>query len=147
MRRGPGSKVYIICDTLTTNTVQFGLTLASSGKSSTFSIKGIGPSPMKKAARKTMRLAKGRKPIFSNIEVVEVRILVDVAKYSVVVAKDVVISVPLFDPLWHSSKFSFKRKNTATPIIERQMKISDMISNTLLPNLSIHTVVATDPMT
>ena len=144
MRRGPGSKVYIICDTLTTNTVQFGLTLASSGKSSTFSIKGIGPSPMKKAARKTMRLAKGRKPIFSNIEVV---ILVDVAEYSVVVAKDVVISVPLFDPLWHSSKFSFKRKNTATPIIERQMKISDMISNTLLPNLSIHTVVATDPMT
>ena len=86
---------------------------------------------MKKAARKTMRLAKGR----------------NVAEYSVVVAKDVVISVPLFDPSWHSSQFSFKRKNTATPIIERQMKISDMISTTLLPTLSIHTVVATDPMT
>ena len=118
MRRGPGSKVYIICDTLTTNAVQFGLTLASSGKSSTFSMKGIGPSPMKKATRKTMRLAKGRKPIFSNIKVVEVGILVDVGEYSVVVAKDVVISVSLFDPSWHSSQFSFKRKNTATPIIE-----------------------------
>ena len=62
--------VYIISYNLyVIHTVQFGLTLASSGKSSTFSMKGIGPSPMKKAARKTMRLTKGRKPIFFKIRI------------------------------------------------------------------------------
>ena len=51
-------------------------------------------------------------------------------------------------PVWHSSpQDSFNLKKTATPIMEMQMKASEMISRIFRPSLSIITVVKPVPAT
>ena len=114
--------------------------LASGGISSLLRIQGMGPNPREKAAMKTMRLAKGRKPTLSTV-----LLATNTSTPAVVVVEArVVITVVVSS---HSSQVSYRVKNTATPTMEMQMNKSEMIKRILLPNLSMTRAVANVPTT
>ena len=114
--------------------------LASGGISSLLRIQGMGPNPREKAAMKTMRLAKGRKPTLSTV-----LLATNTSTPAVVVVEArVVITVVVSS---HSSQVSYRVKKTATPTMEMQMNKSEMIKRILLPNLSMTRAVANVPTT
>ena len=114
--------------------------LASGGMSSLLRIQGMGPNPREKAAMKTMRLAKGRKPTLSTV-----LLATNTSTPAVVVVEArVVITVVVSS---HSSQVSYRVKKTATPTMEMQMNKSEMIKRILLPNLSMTRAVANVPTT
>ena len=121
------------------------ITLASVGMSSTFRIQGIGPNPIENAVMNSIKLTRGRNPILSTVSF-EMKLSGSIV-VAVVVIIIVVVVLLLPESLHSSPHCSYKRKNTPTPIIEMQMKRSEMMRRTFRPNFSIIIVVTKVPST
>ena len=121
------------------------ITLASGGMSSTLRIHGIGPKPIEKAVMNSIKLTRGRNPILSTVSF-EMKLSGSIV-VAVVVIIIVVVVLLLSESLHSSPHCSYRRKKTATPIIEIQMKRSEIIRRIFRPNFSIIRVVTKVPNT
>ena len=113
--------------------------------SSTFRIHGIGPNPIENAVMNSIKLTRGRNPILSTVSL-EMKLSGSIV-VAVVVIIIVVVELLLSSPLHSSPHCSYRRKNTATPTMEIQMKRSEMIRRIFRPNFSIIIVVTKVPST
>ena len=115
--------------------------------SSTLRIHGIGPKPIENAVMNSIKLTRGRNPILSTVSF-EMKL-----SGSIVVAVVVIIIVVVVllgnsaSPLHSSPHCSYRRKNTATPTMEIQIKRSEMIRRIFRPNFSMIRVVTKVPST
>ena len=121
------------------------ITLASGGMSSTLRIHGIGPKPIEKAVMNSIKLTRGRNPILSTVSF-EMKLSGSIV-VAVVVIIIVVVVLLLSESLHSSPHCSYRRKKTATPIIEIQIKRSEIIRRIFRPNFSIIRVVTKVPNT
>ena len=121
------------------------ITLASGGMSSTLRIHGIGPKPIEKAVMNSIKLTRGRNPILSTVSF-EMKLSGSIV-VAVVVIIIVVVVLLLSESLHSSPHCSYRRKKTATPIMEMQMKRSEIIRRIFRPNFSIIRVVTKVPNT
>ena len=113
--------------------------------SSTLRIHGIGPKPIENAVMNSIKLTRGRNPILSTVSF-EMKLSGSIV-VAVVVIIIVVVVLLLSESLHSSPHCSYMRKKTATPIIEMQMKRSEMIRRIFRPNFSIIRVVTKVPNT
>ena len=108
-------------------------------------IHGIGPKPIENAVMNSIKLTRGRNPILSTVSF-EMKLSGRIVVADVVII--IVVVVLLLSGSLHSSPHcSYRRKKTATPIMEMQMKRSEIIRRIFRPNFSIIRVVTKVPNT